>query len=133
MDWILDLLTQLGTAINYNAIADLHTLQFTTAPAKSFPAFCFFKSRSLATATNGGDPSASRAQVLLSQPPMQNSLKSQIPAANHQLQNATESAYNILARNHIENTVSIVTVQQYFYRCNGIRCRGNPFTEQLVA
>jgi hypothetical protein len=34
MDWILDLLTQLGTTSNYSAIANLHTLQTTTAPAK---------------------------------------------------------------------------------------------------
>jgi hypothetical protein len=32
----LDLLTLLGTTGNYSATADLHTLNFTTAPAKSF-------------------------------------------------------------------------------------------------
>jgi hypothetical protein len=31
MDWILDLLTQLGTTSNYTAIGDLHTLQTTVA------------------------------------------------------------------------------------------------------
>jgi hypothetical protein len=73
MGWILDLLTRLGTTSNYSAIADLHTLQFTTIPAKPFPARCVFNSRSLAMASNSGDSSASRAQVLLWQPPMQNS------------------------------------------------------------
>jgi hypothetical protein len=40
MDWMLDLLTHLYTPLetttNYNAIADLHTLQITAAPAKPF-------------------------------------------------------------------------------------------------
>jgi hypothetical protein len=29
VDWILNLLTERGTASNYSAIADFHTLQFT--------------------------------------------------------------------------------------------------------
>jgi hypothetical protein len=72
MDWILDLLTNLytplGTTSNYSATADLHTLHITTAPAKPFPACCALTSRSLATASNSGDSSASSAQILLSQP-----------------------------------------------------------------
>jgi hypothetical protein len=43
-----------------------------TAAAKPFPAFYVFTSRSLATAFNSGDSSASRAQVLSSQTPVQN-------------------------------------------------------------
>jgi hypothetical protein len=31
----------------------------------------------------------------------------------------------------MENAVSIVIAQQYLDRCMRIRCRGNPFTEQL--
>jgi hypothetical protein len=31
----------------------------------------------------------------------------------------------------MENTVYIVIVKQYIDRCMRIRCRGNPFTEQL--
>jgi hypothetical protein len=68
------LCTPLGTTSHYSAIADLHTLQVTTAPAKSFPARYVLTSRSLATVSNSGGSSASRAQVLLSQPPVQNSL-----------------------------------------------------------
>jgi hypothetical protein len=68
MDWISDLLTSLvHTTRNYtyySAIADLQTLQFTVAPAKPFPACCVFIGRSLATVSNSGDSSASRAQVL---------------------------------------------------------------------
>jgi hypothetical protein len=45
----------------------------TTAPAKPFPTCYVFTSSSLATASNTGYSSASRAQVLPSQPPVQNS------------------------------------------------------------
>jgi hypothetical protein len=55
LDWILDLLTRLGTILNYSATANLNTLQITTAPAKPFPACCALTSRSLATAHNCGD------------------------------------------------------------------------------
>jgi hypothetical protein len=56
--------------LQYNAIANLHTLQITAATGKHSPAFCVFSSRPLATASNSGDPSVSRAQVLSSQPPV---------------------------------------------------------------
>jgi hypothetical protein len=45
----------------------------TTAPAKAFPAYVF-TSRSLTTASNSGDSSASRVRILSSQPPVQNFL-----------------------------------------------------------
>jgi hypothetical protein len=65
MDWILDLLTQHATTINYSAIADLHKSQITRAPAKPFfPGCCVFNSRSLATASNSEDSSASRVHVV---------------------------------------------------------------------
>jgi hypothetical protein len=75
-DWIFDLLTaytQLGITINGSAIANLHTLQITTAHLRLFPACCTFISRFLSTASNSGDFSASRLQILLSQQPVQNS------------------------------------------------------------
>jgi hypothetical protein len=50
MDLTLDLVTQLGTTGNYNATADLHTLQFTIVPAKPFPAHSVLTSSSRATA-----------------------------------------------------------------------------------
>jgi hypothetical protein len=65
------LYTSLGTANNYSPIADIHTLQITTAPAKNFPACCVLTSRFLATACNSEVSSATRAQVLLSQPLLQ--------------------------------------------------------------
>jgi hypothetical protein len=67
------LYTQLGTTLNYSATANLNDSQITTAPAKAFPACCIFTSRSLTTASSSGDSSVLRAQVLLSQPPVQNS------------------------------------------------------------
>jgi hypothetical protein len=54
----------LGTTSNYIAIANLHNSQITTAPAKFFPACCVFIIRSLATASNNGNSSVSRAQIL---------------------------------------------------------------------
>jgi hypothetical protein len=52
------LYSQLVTTSNYSATANLHTLQITTASAKSFPACCVFTCRSLVTASNSGDYSA---------------------------------------------------------------------------
>jgi hypothetical protein len=46
-------------------------------PLSPFSAFCVFTSRSLATASNSGDSSASRSQVLSSQPPVHNSPSTQ--------------------------------------------------------
>jgi hypothetical protein len=63
MDWMLDLLTQLGTVSNYSATADLHTLQITAANTKFSAAHSVFNSRFLVTDFNNGDSSASRAQV----------------------------------------------------------------------
>jgi hypothetical protein len=60
--WLLDGVHTLVTTRNYRATANLHTLQFITAPAKLFPAYVF-TSRFLATASNNGDSSASRAHV----------------------------------------------------------------------
>jgi hypothetical protein len=50
-----------GVTSNYSAIANLHTLQITIAPAKPFPACCVLTSRSLAMASKSGVSSASRA------------------------------------------------------------------------
>jgi hypothetical protein len=63
LDLLTHLYTPLGTTSMYGAIANLHTSQITTAPAKPFPACCDSNSRSLATACNSGDSSASRTHV----------------------------------------------------------------------
>jgi hypothetical protein len=57
----------------YSAIVNLYALQITTAPAKPFSTCRDFISRSLTTTSNSGDFSASRPQVLSSQPPVRNS------------------------------------------------------------
>jgi hypothetical protein len=67
MDRIFDVYIPLGTTCNYSANDDLHTLQFTKAHAKPFPAYCVFNNRFMVTDINSGDSSASRSQVLLSQ------------------------------------------------------------------
>jgi hypothetical protein len=101
MDWKLDLLTPLTTTSNYNATADLHTLQITTAPAKPFPAFCALTSRSLATTSNSGDSSASRVQNPLSQQSVQDSCQlPQLSTANSQLRNSTFSITRLAAISH---------------------------------
>jgi hypothetical protein len=72
------------TTSNYSAIDNLHNSQITTAPAKPFPVCWCLTSCSL-TASNSGDSSASSGQILLSQPPMQNSCQfpqSQLTAMN---------------------------------------------------
>jgi hypothetical protein len=56
------LYTKLGTTSNYSDIANLNTLQTTTASAKPFPACCV-NSRSMTMAFNSGDYLASLVQV----------------------------------------------------------------------
>jgi hypothetical protein len=83
-----------------------------------------FTSRYLSTASNSGDSSASRAHVILSQPPVQKSLKSELLTANYQLRNSNDCLYFVM--NHTENTVSTVIVLQYLDLCMRIRCSGSP-------
>jgi hypothetical protein len=68
--FIYHLYTRLGPTSDYNTTANLQNSQIITALAKTFTAFCIFTSRSLATASNSRDSSASRAQVISSQPPI---------------------------------------------------------------
>jgi hypothetical protein len=61
--FIEHLYTPLRTTGSYSTTTNLHTLQFTTAPTKLFPACHVFTSRSLATASSSGDSSASHVQA----------------------------------------------------------------------
>jgi hypothetical protein len=70
--FIYHLHTRLGST-RHSATPDLHNSQITTSPVKPFPACCAFKSRSLTTACNSWDSTISRAHILFSQPPVQNS------------------------------------------------------------
>jgi hypothetical protein len=116
------LYTRFGTTSNYSATANLHSSQITAAPAEPFPACCVFISRFLAAASNSGDSSASRSQVLSSQPPAQNCLTT----SRHGLRRNTpfptnyivacvlsrERVYRIIAQ---KLSLSTVTAQQRVY------------------
>jgi hypothetical protein len=84
--FIYHLYTRLISTSNDRTTANFHSSQITTASSKTFPACCIFTRRSLATVSDTGDSSASRAQVLCSPAPVQNWLSSKPPG------------YNILAR-----------------------------------
>lgn len=56
---------RLETTSNYSAIAKVHTLQITTAFAKTSPACCMFTSLLLAAASDRGDSSASSLTSLI--------------------------------------------------------------------
>jgi hypothetical protein len=71
------LYSRLVTTSNYSATANLHNSQIISVPTRPFPACCGFIIRSLTTAYNSGDSSASRPQLISSQPPVQNSLTTQ--------------------------------------------------------
>jgi hypothetical protein len=97
--FIHHLCTPLGTTSNYSAIANLHNSQIITPPTKPFPTCCFFTSRSLTTACNSGDSSASRAQVLSSQPPVCMSYNRALVVVRHPPSNiatATATAFSLL-------------------------------------
>jgi hypothetical protein len=115
------LCTPFGTTSNYSAIADLHTLQITTASTKSSPSCSVFNSRSLATTSKSGDSSASLSQVLLLQSSAQNSTELSV---NSLLQ----TVLLIISRQgpHIKHPVSIVVVQLLKLPSNG-----NAFIEPL--
>jgi hypothetical protein len=68
--FIDNLYTRLVSTSTYSATANLHNSQIATTFTKPFPACCVI-SRSLATASNSVDSSASRAQALSSQTPIQ--------------------------------------------------------------
>jgi hypothetical protein len=58
--WFIDhLYARFGSTSNYSSIANLHNSQITTAHAMYFVACCVFTSRSLVTASNSDDSSAS--------------------------------------------------------------------------
>jgi hypothetical protein len=61
---LLTTYTAVRTISNYGAVVNFHTLKVSTAPDKIFPACCVLISRSLSTASNSGDSSASRAHVV---------------------------------------------------------------------
>jgi hypothetical protein len=76
MDWWMDLLTTYTHHSELQVITALSLIStlYKSLHAMSSPACSVLISHSLAMASNSGDSSASRAQFLSSQPPMQNSV-----------------------------------------------------------
>jgi hypothetical protein len=62
LDWCMDLLATYTPASELQAVTAQPLIS--TVAVKPLPACCVFTSRSLTTASNSGDSSASRAQVL---------------------------------------------------------------------
>jgi hypothetical protein len=127
-------LTPLGTIRNYSAIANLHILQNTTAPAKRFPACCFFTSRSLATASNSGDSSASFVQVLSSQPSAQNfcQLSTQLFSVSLAELSWTANPQLTGLPQYTNSSTRNTSKMLFFSCCVGVRFRGNVLTEPLL-
>jgi hypothetical protein len=73
MDWWMDLLTAYTHHSELQVIIALSLIS--TAPTKPFPVCSVITRRSLATVSNNRDSSASRAQVLTSQPSLQSGTK----------------------------------------------------------
>jgi hypothetical protein len=96
-DWIgeLDLLTICTHHSELQAIAALSLITLYKSPQLPLSHFlvcCVSNSRSLATSSNSRDSSASRCQVLLSQPPVQDSTQHNYSAISFEppLQSSTE-------------------------------------------
>jgi hypothetical protein len=107
LDWILDLLATLTQQViiitlNYGAIANLHTLQFTTTHAKSLPACSVFTRCFLVTAYNNCYSSVSVLQFSLNggSLPIVNSYSS-CPPYNPSTQTTVQ--------NPVSNSTSIAT------------------------
>jgi hypothetical protein len=110
-DWMLDLLIHVVTM----NIANIHTLQITTAHAKYFPACGVFTSRSLVTASNSGESSTA-------------ALKSSL----HSLPHRTHSDVPIFFLvTHLHGPNRKHRFEEYIYCCMRIRYRGNVFTDPL--
>jgi hypothetical protein len=103
------------TTSNYSATANLHNSHITKAPGKPFSVCCILTIRSLTTASNSGDSSASRAQAPSSQPPVQ--ISTELKTAERDCRFSTNwvapIVFKVIPRTyHMENTsVSIVVVQ----------------------
>jgi hypothetical protein len=117
---------QLVLTLNYSAIADFHTLQFTRAHSTSFLARSDLTSSCLVTTPNKGRSSASE---------LKSSLKgSSLPTDSflHGLRHRTHSvAPVVFLITPLHGTSRKHRFQQYLYCRVLIRCRGNVFTERL--
>jgi hypothetical protein len=113
-----------------SAIANPRNLQIITAPAKPFSDLLCLYHPFLATATNSGDSSPSRAQVVSSQPPVQNS------ALNWLTTNLVAPSF-FLCTDRVENTFSssnsIVAEACLPCRCTETGCITPLFIRHFIA
>jgi hypothetical protein len=148
MDWILDSLTPCTYHSELQLITALSTI-FTLYkspqhPLNLFPACCVFTSSSLTTASNSGDSSASRAQVLPSPTLVRNNLPD-IPSTELERHLSSSSlperncTRHSLAKPQLSSFIPTLhgpnrkhRFQRYHYCCLRIRCRGNMFSRCLA-
>jgi hypothetical protein len=109
------LYTRPGTTSNHSATANLHNSQMTTAPAKPFTACCVFTKRSLATASNSGDSSAS-------------ALKSSLHSLPYKIDLVDPFMFLLTPLHGPSRKHSF---QEYLYCCMRICWHDNVFTEPL--
>jgi hypothetical protein len=128
MDRRMDLLTtyiqnsELQVITALSLISTLYKpLQY---PLSLFQVYCVFIRRSLVTASNSGDSSASRAQVLSSQPSVQNSALNWLLTANW-------AAPIVFLITTLHGSSRKHCFQQWLYCCVSIRCHGNVLTDPL--
>jgi hypothetical protein len=128
-DWWMDLLTTFTHDSDLQAIAAstlISTIHKSRQNLRSlFTACCVFTSRSLITTFKSADSSASSAQILSSQPPVQNSVQISLSYRTANQLNWTH-CYNcpgyIFSARSIWKTL-------FFYCCVRVLCRG--FTQLL--
>jgi hypothetical protein len=111
--------TPLRTTSNYSPTADLHNSQITTTPLCLFLACCVFNSHSLATASNDGDSSASHAQVLLTQLPLQKWQLTWRPFHTNLLDFSSQADFQLNCTAWGACYIASGHIQQSFYCCHG--------------
>jgi hypothetical protein len=117
---------QLVITLNYSPTADFHSLQITTAHAKSFPARSVFTSSCLVTASNNGYSSASwlKSSVNGGSLPTVPFLQG-LP---YRTDLVAQIVFLITPRHGLSRKHRF---QQYLCCCMSIRCCGNVFTGPL--
>jgi hypothetical protein len=140
LEWWLELLTTytpLGTASNYSATVSLHNSQI-TAPTKPLPACYVLTSRSLATASNSENSSASRAQILPSLTVVQNFLPA-VPSTELDLHPFSASLAELNCTQHWTESESELlydcrfTVNQFILAPSPLRLMTSNFSSWSLA
>jgi hypothetical protein len=112
-DWLTDLLTTYTHHLELQVIKALSLIctlyESPQHPLSLFAACRVFVSRSLTTASNSGDSSASRAQVLSSQPPVQTRLSTDYFQAGYHFTPTSYSSHHSLTLNWVSLGHKLVT------------------------